>query len=150
MRVPCARRVRACESRIVAHRPDRVDRVLQHGGIVERSVLDGVEHERGGAELEERLQFAPVGIADDDVQSAVLSQASAWGSSRVLMIGRFRVVSSPTSSSKKSARWVIWKSTDGRPFSLPTFPEPVKICRVTKNAVSWCTMSPNGIIREMR
>jgi hypothetical protein len=30
---------------------------------------------------------------------------SAWGSSRVLMIGRFNVVSSPTSASKKSVRW---------------------------------------------
>ena len=34
--------------------------------------------------------------------------ASAWGSSRVLTMGRFRVVSSPTSSSMKSARWEIW------------------------------------------
>ncbi|CAB5020989.1 unannotated protein [freshwater metagenome] len=34
--------------------------------------------------------------------------ASACGSSRVLMIGRFSVVSRPTSSSKKSARWVSW------------------------------------------
>ncbi len=33
---------------------------------------------------------------------------SAWGSSRVLMIGRFSVVSSPTSVSKKSARCVSW------------------------------------------
>ena len=33
---------------------------------------------------------------------------SACGSSRVLMIGRFSVVSSPTSASKKSARCVSW------------------------------------------
>ena len=33
---------------------------------------------------------------------------SACGSSRVFTIGRFSVVSSPTSSSKKSARWLIW------------------------------------------
>ena len=33
---------------------------------------------------------------------------SACGSSRVLMIGRFSVVSSPTSVSKKSARAVSW------------------------------------------
>ena len=33
---------------------------------------------------------------------------SACGSSRVLTIGRFNVVSSPTSSSKKSARWLSW------------------------------------------
>ena len=37
--------------------------------------------------------------------------ASAWGSSRVLTIGRFSVVSRPTSSSKKSARWVSWNGT---------------------------------------
>jgi hypothetical protein len=34
---------------------------------------------------------------------------SAWGSSRVLTMGRLRVVSRPTSSSKKSARCEIWK-----------------------------------------
>ena len=34
---------------------------------------------------------------------------SACGSSRVLMIGRLSVVSSPTSTSKKSARWLSWK-----------------------------------------
>jgi hypothetical protein len=34
---------------------------------------------------------------------------SACGSSLVLMIGRFSVVSRPTSTSKKSARWLIWK-----------------------------------------
>ena len=33
---------------------------------------------------------------------------SACGSSRVLMIGRFSVVSRPTSVSKKSARCVSW------------------------------------------
>ena len=33
---------------------------------------------------------------------------SACGSSRVLMIGRFRVVSRPTSTSKKSARCESW------------------------------------------
>ena len=37
--------------------------------------------------------------------------ASACGSSRVLTIGRFSVVSRPTSSSKKSARWVSWNGT---------------------------------------
>ena len=36
---------------------------------------------------------------------------SQCGSSRVLTIGRFSVVSRPTSSSKKSARWLIWKGT---------------------------------------
>ena len=34
--------------------------------------------------------------------------ASQCGSSRVLTMGRFSVVSSPISSSKKSARWLIW------------------------------------------
>ena len=39
--------------------------------------------------------------------------ASECGSSRVLMIGRLRVVSSPTSTSKKSAREEIWKPGAG-------------------------------------
>ena len=33
---------------------------------------------------------------------------SACGSSRVLTMGRLSVVSSPTSASKKSARWLSW------------------------------------------
>ena len=41
--------------------------------------------------------------------------ASACGSSRVLTIGRLRVVSRPTSSSKNSARWVSWNGTSSRP-----------------------------------
>ena len=48
--------------------------------------------------------------------------ASQCGSSRVLTMGRFSVVSSPTSSSKKSARWVIWKLDvvgPGRPPPRP-------------------------------
>ncbi len=54
--------------------------------------------------------------------------ASACGSSRVLTIGRLRVVSSPTSSSKKSARCVSWNVTSMSPVelaSVPTFPAPV-------------------------
>ena len=35
---------------------------------------------------------------------------SACGSSRVLMMGRLCIVSSPTSVSRKSARWEIWYS----------------------------------------
>ena len=53
---------------------------------------------------------------------------SAWGSSRVLTIGRLSVVSRPTSSSKKSARWVSWNGTwrlDTPMASLPTLPAPV-------------------------
>ncbi len=34
--------------------------------------------------------------------------SSAWGSSRVLMIGRLAMVSRPIRVSKKSARWEIW------------------------------------------
>jgi len=53
---------------------------------------------------------------------------SAWGSSRVLTIGRLSVVSRPTSSSKKSARWVSWKGTSFEVrllASVPTLPAPV-------------------------
>ncbi len=46
---------------------------------------------------------------------------SACGSSLVLMIGRFSVVSRPTSTSKKSARWLIWK-----PSSRPSAPMPTR------------------------
>ncbi len=51
---------------------------------------------------------------------------SAWGSSRVLMIGRLSVVSRPTSVSKKSARCVSWYAVwpGSSHASTPTFPAP--------------------------
>ena len=42
---------------------------------------------------------------------------SAWGSSRVLTMGRECMVSSPTSVSRKSARWEIWYSHGSALFS---------------------------------
>jgi hypothetical protein len=51
------------------------------------------------ADLEVRRDLRQVRVADDHVQPAVLV-GSACGSSRVLMIGRFSVVSRPTSTSK--------------------------------------------------
>ena len=78
---------------------------------------------------------------------------SACGSSRVLMIGLFRVVSSPTSSSKKSARWVNWNGTAIRSnpgASQPTFPAPVKTWRVTRWVVACWTIRPKGVDRSIR
>jgi len=69
-------------------------------------VLDHGQDDGGGADLQEIGQLGKVGVAQDDVQPPVLLGV-AVGSSRVFTIGRFRVVSRPTSSSKKSARWVI-------------------------------------------
>ena len=69
---------------------------------------------------------------------------SPCGSSLVLMMGRFSVVSSPTSSSKKSARWVSWKGTAGRPFSDPTFPAPVIGWRVTQEGGEVLDDLPEG------
>ena len=79
--------------------------------------------------------------------------ASAWGSSRVLMMGRLSVVSRPTSSSKKSARWVSWNGTSSVRMpgaSEPTLPAPVKTWRVTRWVVAWATIRPNGTVRSTR
>ena len=55
--------------------------------------------------------------------------ATACGSSRVLMIGRFSVVSSPTSTSKKSARWLSWNPGVRESCPIPTRPDPVMTWR---------------------
>ena len=71
----------------------------------------------------------------------------------MLTIGRFSVVSSPTSSSKKSARWLSWNGTSsfGTPgSSQPTLPAPQKTWRVTKCGVTWATIRPNGTSRASR
>src|ERR1700691_1367463 len=49
---------------------------------------------------------------------------TACGSSLVLMIGRFSVVSRPTSTSKKSERWLIWKPSSPPAGPRPTPPAP--------------------------
>jgi hypothetical protein len=79
--------------------------------------------------------------------------ASQCGSSRVLTIGRFSVVSRPTSSSKKSARWLSWYGTARGSVpgsSQPTFPAPQKTWRVTKWGVIWVAMRPKGTSRASR
>ena len=76
--------------------------------------------------------------------------ASACGSSRVLMIGRLSVVSSPTSTSKKSARWESWKPSRRLSVPMPTRPAPANTCRVTKNGTSPRMISMNGVLRSIR
>ena len=75
---------------------------------------------------------------------------SACGSSLVLMIGRLSVVSRPTSTSKKSARWLSWNPVPRPSAPIPTRPAPVNTWRVTKNGVRFLTMSANGVERRMR
>ena len=75
---------------------------------------------------------------------------TAWGSSRVLMIGRFKVVSRPTSVSKKSARCDNWKPGRCDSVPMPTLPEPQITWRDTKNGMSPFTMSANGVSRRIR
>jgi hypothetical protein len=68
-------------------------------------------------------------------------------------MGRLRVVSRPTSSSKKSARWVSWNgmSAEVRPAaSVPTFPAPVYTCREMKWGITWVTIRENGTCRSIR
>ncbi len=71
----------------------------------------------------------------------------------VFTMGRFSVVSRPISSSKNSARCEIWNVMSRPAFpavSLPTFPAPQKIWRVTKCGVMRCAMRANGMARSMR
>ncbi len=78
---------------------------------------------------------------------------SAWGSSRVLTMGRFSVVSRPTVSSKNSARWEIWKATWSRssaPVSVPTLPAPAYTWRVTKCGTTPLITCAKGTARSMR
>ena len=75
---------------------------------------------------------------------------SACGSSRVLMMGRLCIVSSPTSVSRKSARWETWNSQNSVLFSAPTLPAPVKTWRLTKKGSRYWTIRAKGTLRSMR
>ena len=62
---------------------------------------------------------------------------SAWGSSRVLMIGRLRVVAEEIASQMCSARWLIEYAV---PLTLvTTLPAPVKICRLMRYGMKTCS-----------
>ena len=66
------------------------------------------------------------------------------------MIGRLRVVSNPTSASKKSARWLIWKPACWLACPTPIRPAPVITWRETRNPVNWVTTRSNGVLRSSR
>ena len=74
--------------------------------------------------------------------------ASACGSSRVLMIGRDRVVADETPSQMCSARW-------DRQYTAPrgvcsTLPAPQINCRVTRNGIRMSASRPNSPCRDTR
>ncbi len=66
------------------------------------------------------------------------------------MMGRLSVVSSPTSTSKKSLRWLTWNPCVRESWPMPTRPDPHMTCRATKKGTRWRTMSVNGVSRRIR
>ena len=74
--------------------------------------------------------------------------ASACGSSRVLMIGRLRVVALLTPSQMCSARWLtLYAAPRG---VITTLPAPTMICRVTRNGISISASLLNSPARPTR
>ena len=74
--------------------------------------------------------------------------ASACGSSRVLMIGRDRVVADDTPSQMCSARWLRQKTEPRGVCS--TLPAPAISCRVTRKGIRTSETLPNSPCREIR
>ena len=74
--------------------------------------------------------------------------ASACGSSRVLMIGRERVVALETPSQMCSARWLT--EYDAPRGVWITLPAPQRIWRVTRNGISTSASVPNSPCRPTR
>ena len=63
---------RELQARVVADPVHRAHGLGQAQLVEADALLDHVQHQRGGADLEERGVLAHVGVADDDVQPAVL------------------------------------------------------------------------------
>ena len=74
--------------------------------------------------------------------------ASACGSSRVLMIGRLRVVALETPSQMCSARWLTENSAPRGVWV--TLPAPTTICRVTRKGISTSARRVNSPARLTR
>ena len=73
---------------------------------------------------------------------------SACGSSRVLMIGRLRVVAEETLSQMCSARWLTAYSAPRAVCS--TLPAPQISCRDTRKGTSTSVILEKSPIREIR
>ena len=74
--------------------------------------------------------------------------ASAWGSSRVLMIGRERVVALLMPSHMCSARWLTLYTAPRGVCS--TLPAPAMICRETRNGMRASASLENSPCRVTR
>ena len=74
--------------------------------------------------------------------------ASACGSSRVLMMGRDRVVADDTPSQMCSARCEMQNKAPRAVWR--TFPAPAKICLDTKNGIITSDRRPNSPYRDTR
>ena len=73
---------------------------------------------------------------------------SACGSSRVLMMGRLRVVAEDTDSQMCSARWLTLNSA---PRAVcRSFPAPQINCRETRNGTSTSVILEKSPMREIR
>ena len=70
--VPSRSSTGALQRGVVADLADGADGVGEHEVVAQHVVLDHRQHDRGGADLQEGGDLAHVGVADDDVQAAVL------------------------------------------------------------------------------
>ena len=143
----------ALHGRVVAHVTDGGDRVGQHQVGAEHVVLDHGQHDGGGAHLQERGRLGHVGVADDDVEAAVLGGVAVRLVTRVddgplqrrLEADLLLEEVGPLADLVTARRCVPSPGS-----STPTLPAPQMIWRVTKWGVIWLTMRPNGVSRAMR
>ena len=113
------------QGRIVADPPDGLYRVGEQHRVPDGPGLDSGEHQRGDPQLQKRLNLAEVGVTDDHVESAVPRR-----------IGMGLIPGVDDRALQRGFETDLFfeevgtlgdlEVDRGRPFSLPTLPEPVK------------------------
>ena len=140
-----SRQLRSRETRRKA-----TDRALEREVLLDEVVLDHAEHDGHGAALQIVGHLAHVGVAHDDVETAVLLGIG------VRLVARIddgaRCASSPARPRSRGSRPAGRSDSRSarRLFSAPTLPAPVKTWRVTKNGMRCCTMRAKGTLRSIR
>ena len=121
--------------------------------VRQETILDHLEHDGRGPDLQEGGDLAHVGVAHDHVEPPVLLGIGVRLVARVDDGSLQRGLEPDLGLEEVGAlRELVDRAGRARPTAPrhPPCPRPVNTMRVTKNGVRSRTMSPNGVARSIR
>ena len=112
--------------------------------LVDEVVLDHGQHDRGGADLQERGDLAEVGVAHDHVQAAVELRIGVGLVARVDDRALQRGLEADLLLEEVGPLADLEVDRRSAPFSAPTLPAPVNTWRLTNHGSRWRTSVGEG------